>query len=309
MIQFSVVIAVYNKEQYLAQTLASVLAQTHRDFELLVINDGSTDGSEAVINGFLTDSRITSNFQENQGVSAARNAGIAQATNPYIALLDADDVWMPNHLETLAQLIQKYPEQKVYATNSKIIDAGKTYHKTYSIAAKNGVHIVNFFKASCIDSIVNSSTICFHKSVIKKSGEYNTNIKSGEDTDFFIRLGTHFAIVFSYQITVRITRTKSSLSHQKIPLQQRLPLNNYLELEANNKDAKKFIDLNRFAYCIEEKLYNNKNNATQLMAQIDFNNLNKKQQILLRMPVFGLKIATKLKRVLRRFGLSLSAFN
>ncbi|MCX6184716.1 MAG: glycosyltransferase family A protein, partial [Flavobacterium sp.] len=89
---FSVIIPVYNKEQFLVHTINSVLNQSFTDFELLLIDDGSTDSSPALLNQF-TDERIKLISQNNQGVSAARNLGIKEAKAPYIAFLDADDLW------------------------------------------------------------------------------------------------------------------------------------------------------------------------------------------------------------------------
>jgi glycosyltransferase involved in cell wall biosynthesis len=94
---FSVVISLYNKEKHIQSTIESVLAQTFVDFEIVVVNDGSTDGSEAVVKS-IDNGRIQIYSQENKGASAGRNAAISKATGTYIALLDADDLWKPNYL-------------------------------------------------------------------------------------------------------------------------------------------------------------------------------------------------------------------
>ena len=101
--RFSVIIPVYNKEKYLSKTIESVLQQSFLDFEIIIINDGATDSSEKIIEGFK-DPRIQYIKQENQGVSAARNAGIKAANTNYIALLDADDIWKENYLEKIDAL-------------------------------------------------------------------------------------------------------------------------------------------------------------------------------------------------------------
>ncbi|EFT3180475.1 glycosyltransferase family 2 protein, partial [Escherichia coli] len=96
----TVVIPLYNKSQSIESTIKSVLNQTHTDFELIVVNDGSTDGSENVIKQF-TDERIKLLNITNSGVSVARNTGIRSAKSSYVCLLDADDYWLPNHLEKI----------------------------------------------------------------------------------------------------------------------------------------------------------------------------------------------------------------
>ena len=110
----SVVIPLYNKEKKIEYTLKSVFTQTFQNFEIVIVDDGSTDNSVEEVEKF-TDSRIRLIHQTNAGVSAARNRGIEAASGELIAFLDADDVWMPEYLATQYGLYQKYPECSVYA--------------------------------------------------------------------------------------------------------------------------------------------------------------------------------------------------
>src|SRR5690606_33115952 len=126
----SVVISVFNKEKYIGETLKSVLAQTFSDFEIVVLNDGSTDNSEAEILKF-TDARIRYFSAENQGASAARNFTIKQAKAAYIALMDADDYWYPFYLEEQNRLITAFPEESVFATATEIKRNGKIFKNNY----------------------------------------------------------------------------------------------------------------------------------------------------------------------------------
>ncbi|MDM5272778.1 glycosyltransferase family A protein, partial [Sulfurovum sp. zt1-1] len=112
---FSVVIPLYNKEQYIAKTLESVLLQTFQEYEIIVVDDGSTDKSTFEVKRY-NDNRIRLIQQENAGVSAARNRGIEEANYDLIAFLDADDEWLPNHLQELINLRIDYPECEVFAT-------------------------------------------------------------------------------------------------------------------------------------------------------------------------------------------------
>ena len=119
--KISVVIPLYNKEKQIAHTLQSVLNQTFQDFEIVIVDDGSTDGSVAEVEKF-SDSRIRLIHQKNAGVSAARNRGIEAAKGDLIAFLDADDVWMPEYLATQYHLSQKYPDCNVFACNYEFRD-------------------------------------------------------------------------------------------------------------------------------------------------------------------------------------------
>jgi len=105
----SVVIAVYNGEAYVADAIRSVLAQAGVELELIVVDDGSTDATPGITRGF-SDPRLTVLRQENRGVAAARNAGIARARGEFIAFLDADDVWLPTKLQRQMQLFSERPE-------------------------------------------------------------------------------------------------------------------------------------------------------------------------------------------------------
>ena len=109
MVLVSVVIPLYNKKNYIRRAIRSVMMQTIEDFEIIIIDDGSIDGSGDVVKTFL-DSRIRLIRQENQGVSVARNNGVSNSRADFIAFLDADDEWLPRQLEDLLRLRKKYPE-------------------------------------------------------------------------------------------------------------------------------------------------------------------------------------------------------
>ncbi len=111
----SIMMPAYNAEQFLAEAMESVLAQTYSNWELLVVNDGSTDDT-AVIAAQFTDPRIQLIHKENGGESSARNMALEHSQGAFIAYLDADDAWLPHHLETLAGYLQAHPERDaVYA--------------------------------------------------------------------------------------------------------------------------------------------------------------------------------------------------
>lgn len=104
--KISVVIPLFNKGPYIARTLDSVLKQTFQDFKVIVVDDGSTDDGAEIVRGF-DDPRIQLIQQPNQGESVARNRGVDESLSDFVAFLDADDEWMPKHLETILKLIEK----------------------------------------------------------------------------------------------------------------------------------------------------------------------------------------------------------
>lgn len=117
--RFSVIIPLYNKAPYIGKALQSVLEQTFDDFEIIVVDDGSTDDSYSVAKAVLETSERPFKLihQENAGVSTARNKGVAASSGEYICFLDGDDWWAPTFLEKMDELIQDYPEAGIYGTN------------------------------------------------------------------------------------------------------------------------------------------------------------------------------------------------
>jgi len=118
-ILFSVVIPLYNKEDYIVDTLNSVLNQEYQNFEVIIVNDGSTDKSLKVVES-LVDPRISVFTILNSGAAEARNYGINKSSGIYVALLDADDCWKPNHLAIFFNTINKYPNEFIYCNNYEI---------------------------------------------------------------------------------------------------------------------------------------------------------------------------------------------
>jgi len=138
---FSVIIPLYNKEPFIADTLNSVLSQTFPDFEIIIVNDGSTDAGEEKVLQFK-DPRIRYYIRENKGVAAARNLGITLANAPYIAFLDSDDLWYPDFLQTIHRNIGRFPEQKVFSAAIEIETAKNIIPAQYSIKKTGYVEVV-----------------------------------------------------------------------------------------------------------------------------------------------------------------------
>lgn len=107
---FSVIVPLYNKGTMVGRSISSVLAQTYQDFELIIVDDGSTDNSRQIAESYLGDIRVKLIAQKNKGVSAARNRGLKEAKGDYIAFLDADDEWLPYYLETVLFEALKFPK-------------------------------------------------------------------------------------------------------------------------------------------------------------------------------------------------------
>jgi len=309
MTYFSVVIAVFNKEKYIANTLKSVLEQTYQNFEIVILNDGSTDNSEAEILKFK-DSRIRYFSKENQGAGAARNFVIKEAKHDYIALLDADDSWLPCYLEEQAKMISAFPEESVFATAIDVEKKGKIYPSEYSVPnlQLNEVRVVNFYEASCLNSILTSSSTVLHKKVFSNIGYYDPSIKSGQDTDLWIRLGLEFSVVFLNKTCAVYQYALASLSNSNLKVSQKATFEKFEPFEKDNAPLKKFLDLNRYSLCIFARLEGNEAVFKKNFEKINQQNLSKRQQFLLKQNGTILKSFLKAKNNLEKLGLRLGTF-
>ena len=196
----SVVIPLYNKEKQIAHTLQSVFNQTFQNFEVVIVDDGSTDGSVAEVEK-LSDLRIRLIHQKNAGVSAARNRGIEEAKGDLIAFLDADDEWKPEYLATQYHLSQKYPDCNVFACNYEFRNMeGKvtpTIIRKLPFTGEDGI-LSNYFEvASCSHPPICSISIMVKKQAIQAIGGFPVGIRSGEDLLTWARLAVNDKIAYS----------------------------------------------------------------------------------------------------------------
>lgn len=306
---FSIIIPLYNKEKYIKATIDSVLSQTFQDFEIIIINDGSTDNSQTIIKSIIDD-RIKFYIQDNKGVSESRNAALSKSTGIYIALLDADDLWHPKYLETIHQLILSYPEQHVFSTAVTLETSSNNIRSVYSVGnlKDKEVYVVDYFESSYINTLLTSSSTVLHQSVFNKIGSYDTSIKSGEDTDLWIRIGMHYKVVFINDPLVTYCYEKQSLSKRTKHMIDKSKLDQYLDQEAASPSLKKFMDLNRFSMAMLSKLENDQNSFKAYEKAINYDNLNRKQQFLLKQPASIIQLLHSSKKLLQHLGIHLSAF-
>jgi glycosyltransferase involved in cell wall biosynthesis len=293
---FSVVISVYNKADYIENTLKSVVNQSFDDFEVIVVNDGSSDNSLEIINS-INDDRISVITTENLGASMARNKGIEESNSDFIALLDGDDYWDKDYLKTIYDAISIFPNQKVFSVAIAQKYKNKIVPVNYSFNQTETFRIHNFFESSKKYSLLSSSSVVFHKAIIKQTGKFDPNIVSGQDTDLWIRFGLNNDIVFINKQLVTYTHNTNSLSNTTFNLSQKPKFNNYLTFEKDNHLLKAYLDKNRYSMAILSKFQNDKKSFEFYLNNIDFKNLNTKQKLLLISPLWFLKLLQKVKSI------------
>ena len=178
----SVIIPTFNRVEYLPDALDSVYSQTHPVSEVIVVDDGSTDHTVEKLSPAYPSVQFLR--QKNQGVSSARNLGIAKATHPWIALLDSDDRWTPQKLERQVTHLSQNPSLRAVHTGEKWIRDGKEINIPASLdKSKEGL-----WERSLEKCIICPSSVLLHQSVFEKTGTFDPSLAICEDYDFWLRL-------------------------------------------------------------------------------------------------------------------------
>lgn len=194
----SVVIPLYNKERSIVSTIESVLAQTYKDWELIIVDDGSTDNSLEVVRSFIKS--LAPSFvmrvihKENGGVSSARNRGIQEAKSEYVALLDADDLWDKEYLSEQVKMTRDFSDAAMWGINYAEMYKGKLVRKLATgLADEYRGYVENYFQLQGRKSdLFCSSSVVIRKEVFDKIGLFDERIKYAEDSDMWYRIiATH----------------------------------------------------------------------------------------------------------------------
>ena len=303
----SIIIPLFNKEKFIENTLKSVASQTFSDYEIIVINDGSTDNGVKIVEA-IEDKRIKIFHTENKGVSSARNFGIEKATGKHIAFLDADDFWYPAFLENMISMIAQFPNEKVFSSAIEVEIDKITFEATYSIPKNENAEIIDFFEGSFDQTAIFTSSAVFEKSVFNIVGNFDETLKSVEDIDLWIRIGLQFKIVFSWKIGVRYCEANDSLSKTDVDYYKKPDFLKYSSFEKKHKYLRKYLDLNRFSLALKAKMANQKSASERFEKLIDLKNLNWKQKLLLQLPAYFLIKIYAIKTILHKKNIRLSAF-
>lgn len=311
---FSVVISLFNKEKSIENTLKSVLEQTFIDYEIIVINDGSTDRSEKIVREF-NDQKIKLYSTKNQGVSQARNLGIEKSNGKLIAFLDADDYWFPKHLQRLQELYFLFPDCGFYASNYEMyFSSKKTIPNLFIDIPKTewrGI-VKDFFKSSMINRITLTSAIAVPKNIFDEIGNFDPQITlgAGEDIDLWIRIAIKYKVAFDNKISTRYQLD----SENRVSLIKTLSRNfaKFEQFEAEEKtnlSLKKFLDLYRTEFAIKHKLAGDLKTFEYYKKQINPNNIPQKTKFLMQLPVFVLRNLFIFKKFLERKNIIISIYN
>jgi len=181
----SIVVPTYNRAHYLGQAIDSILSQTYTDYEIIVIDDGSTDHTAELVKA-MSDPRIRYIFQENQGISGARNTGVQTARGRYIAFLDSDDVWLPDLLQAAVETLDTDPAIGLVYARAQAFDREGT-----PLPQKTGAppkFADDPLQSALWGDFVTTITVVVRRELLERVGPFDETMKGNEDWDMWIRL-------------------------------------------------------------------------------------------------------------------------
>lgn len=285
---FSIIIPLYNKGPYILNAVNSVLGQSYSNFELIIVNDGSTDDSLEKI-GSYSDHRIKIINQNNSGVSWARNNGVKEATKDYICFLDADDWWDINYLSEMKKLIKDYPEAGLYGCKYSLVKYGIKKYATIGLDSDFQHGFINYFKvySKTMCMPLTSSSVIIPKKIFEESEGFKPELKLGEDFDLWLRIAVKYKVAFLNK-PLSFYRQDSNELYKAVNSKKLYDkLEHYIfhldylkEYEKSNPDLKYLLDKTRveslYRYYIS-KMYVGE--TAQIIKKVDFS----KQPTLIRL--------------------------
>lgn len=299
--KFSVIMPLYNKAPYVAKAIGSVLAQTYTDYELVIVDDGSTDGSaevaEKTIAGHPQCMMIR---QKNAGVSVARNNGVAASQGEYLCFLDADDWWKPTFLEEMSKLIVDFPEAGIYGTNYTIVNETKRKTRVANVGVEEGFvkGYINYCHvyAKTLTMPLCTDVVCMPRRIFDEFDGFPKGIKLGEDFLLWIRVALKYKVAFLneplayYNQDVEVANRGVGKLHN--PQDHMLWHLDFLaEEEGRNADCKRLIDNLRIYGLMPYYLSKDYRKAAKKeLNKVDWNKRPKSEQILYKSPIIWLEI-------------------
>jgi len=228
----SVIVPAYKAGKYIEATIRSVLAQSWQDFELIVVDDGSPDDQEVIVNRLATeDNRIRYVKQQNAGVSAARNKGFELSNGKYLAFLDADDIWLNDNLNKKIELLERDAECGLVHSDAEVIDEnGKPTGQVLS--GKEGWLLDELlaWNGACIPG---PSSILLKREVLERAGRFDLDLSNSADQEFFFRVANLFKIAKVNKVTWRY-RVHTTNMHSNIAVMEKDLLKVYEKAQKNN---------------------------------------------------------------------------
>lgn len=308
--KFSVIIPLYNKADYVRKSLESVIAQTYKDFELIIVDDGSTDNSLNIVQEVKSKELRVKIFrilsQPNAGVAAARNRGVKESHGAYVCFLDADDWWEPTWLEEIDKLITDYSDAGLYCTNYVYYKPGKTH---VALDLERGY--MNYPEAYLHSKQmpVTSITTCMPRRVFDEMGGFPVGIKLGEDFLLWAKTALHYKVAYCEKplayynndipASMRATRNLHKPEHHMLFNMQELgDRTASLQDAALQESWKALLDKLRVSGLMDYWLGDEYHNAAaKELGKVDWSKQTKKARTQYEMPIWILKAKRRFMQI------------
>lgn len=306
--KFSVIMPLYNKEPYVKKAIQSVLAQTYRDYELIVVDDGSSDGSFEVAKSAIENRGNCHLYrQQNAGVSVSRNIGVALSQGVYLCFLDADDWWEPTFLEEMSRLVEEFPNAGIFGTNYTIVNETKHKTRVAEVGVEEGFErgYINYCQAysKTMYMPLTSISVAIPRSVFNEMKGFPKGIKLGEDFLLWIRIALKYQVAFLnkplayYNQDVDASNRGVGRLHK--PEEHMLWNVDFLAAEeGSNPDYKQLVDNLRtyglYPYYLSQEYHDA---ARKELGKVDWNKQYGKTKKLYQLPLLWLKIQHELVKM------------
>ena len=273
--KISIVIPLYNKEKHILDTLDCISKQTYQEYEILVVNDGSTDDSLKKVESYK-DARLKIINQTNSGAAAARNRGVKEATSEYIAFMDADDFWEEQYLELMVQLINEYPDACIYGSNYKIIEDGQCNVLNFPGIKNEKGYIDNYFVSGKVYTPLWTSAVIVKKATFLNLGGFPTTCKVCEDIDLWCRFAATGKVAYINKPLATYVRDSSNMLSRSKEVSYDFPFLKEFKKVVNQTDVRisdveEYVRYRTFVAISNALLIaNNKKEAKRLLNYIGY---------------------------------------
>ena len=275
-LKVSVIVPVYNGEKYLIQCLESILLQTYKNYEVLIINDGSVDNSSNIAQTFIDHRQVGSNFRiitsDNFGVSHARNLGLSNATGDAFAFLDCDDTWERNKLLKQVDILNQNPDCIGSITNFFIIKqvANRSFRRTRLIAHRNILALKNgWFSLEGNGGLISSTLIMRNSGMFR----FNSNLSTAADLEFFLKayMAGNIIIIKEPLVNYRLHSSQMHSNSKGLIKDYEFLISRMIELDLNFKEMTIRGNVFAMASLLEFAKGNYLDSVTFFKKSIDFN--------------------------------------
>ena len=227
----SVVIPTYNYAQYIKEAIDSVLVQTHKDCEIIVVDDGSTDDTKGVVSQCGPDVKYI--YQKNQGVSAAKNIGIRNSEGEYIAILDSDDLWLPSKIEKQIRLFEANSGLGLVYSDGLVFGEERPWDD-FSLGGNMNFYRGRIFDKLILGNFIPSTSALIKRDCFDKVGLFDINLGVCEDWDMWLRISLHYEVDYVDELLVKRRKHRGSLvTKVEVMEESALKMLNNIFLEKN----------------------------------------------------------------------------